>query len=591
MHIRIVLPAILALGAIPCVTAAQQSVPRQSPTVGEAVQKIVTQEQAEMQTLRQYSPLVETYIQLVHPDKQLGAVLDGDRYFLGRGELAKGVELEPLVDGKGKRKVLTAIGNFFRTEFLPRGFLQMIYLDMDGFNQQHYTFAYQGREFLGDVRCLVFDVNPRPEAGKGRFVGRIWVEDQDYHIVRFNGGYGGGSHSNYFNFDSWRVNTPKNEWLPAYIYSEEGNVQYGMQTHSAFPAFKSQTRLWGYDLNRPQQEQALGSILIESPNVRDQSESSNGYTPLQARRAWGRLAEDNVAAKLQAMGLMAPRGDVDKVLDTVVNNLEVTNNLDIQPEVRCRVLMTTTLESFTMGHTIVLSRGLIDVLPDEPSLAAVLAHELGHVVLGHRMDTEFAFFNHVRFDDKETFRHFGFARNAEEEAAANKKAAEILKNSPYRDQLATSLAFFQALQSRAKDIPNLISPHLGDRVPLEEAGLQLPVAAAAKVNANTLVALPIGGRITLEPWSDRLTMLKSSPEGGTVADYEKMPFEVAPFLVFLTRPGRPSALAPVAASNTVAVPLNAVPIGALPVPAAAPAGSASITASSGDDPMQPDGKP
>lgn len=60
---------------------------------------------------------------------------------------------------------------------------------------------------------------------------------------------------------------------------------------------------------------------------------------------------------------MAPYGEVDKVLETVVNNLEVTNNLDIQPEVRCRVLMTSTLESFTIGHTIVLSRGLVDVLP------------------------------------------------------------------------------------------------------------------------------------------------------------------------------------------------------------------------------------
>jgi hypothetical protein len=73
------------------------------------------------------------------------------------------------------------------------------------------------------------------------------------------------------------------------------------------------------------------------------------------------------------MGLLAPQGDVDKVLETVVNNLEVSNNLDIQPEVRCRVLLTSTLESFTIGHTIVLSRGLIDVLPDEASLATMLA--------------------------------------------------------------------------------------------------------------------------------------------------------------------------------------------------------------------------
>jgi Zn-dependent protease with chaperone function len=82
------------------------------------------------------------------------------------------------------------------------------------------------------------------------------------------------------------------------------------------------------------------------------------------------------------MGLLAPQGDVETVLETVVNNLEVTNNLDIQPVVRCRVLLTSTLESFTIGHTIVLSRGLIDVLPDEVSLANMRAHEMVHIVLG-----------------------------------------------------------------------------------------------------------------------------------------------------------------------------------------------------------------
>jgi hypothetical protein len=363
------------------------------------------------------------------------------------------------------------------------------------------------------------------------------VEDQDYHIVRFNGAYGGSSRSSYyFNFDSWRSNSTKNEWLPSFIYSEEGNVQYGMVAkHSAFQAFKAQTLLWGYDLNRAQEEQALSNVQVEGPNVKDQADVGNGYSPLQARRAWGRLAEDNVAAKMQRMGLMAPYGDVDKVLETVVNNLEVTNDLNIQPDVRCRVLMTSTLESFTMGHTIVLSRGLIDVLPNEASLAAILAHELGHVMLGHRMDTQFAFFNRLRFDEKETFHHFGFARNAEEEEAADKKAADLLKKSPYKDASGNAQTFFLALQKRAREIPNLISPHLGDNVSKNSMAEATAQVAAAKSNDKAPEALPLGGRIKVQPWDDRLVMLKAKSEGAA-ADYEKMQFEVAPFLVYLTRP-------------------------------------------------------
>lgn len=540
MRIRIMLAAVLLLGALPFAAEARDS---SSASVTAVVDKIVTQEQAEVQMLRRYSPLVETYIQTVRPDKERGAVPDGDRYFLGRAELAKGVELRPLINDSGKRNLVLSVGRFFSSDFLPRGFLQMIYLDSENFDRQHYKFTYAGQEFLGEVRCVIFDVDPLPGAGKGRFAGRIWVEDQDYHIVRFNGAYTGSSSSNlYFNFDSWRSNSAKNEWLPSFVYSEEGNVQYGKRKHAAFQAFKAQTRLWGYDLNQSHPEQTLTSVQIEGPQITDQVEIGKGYSPLHARRAWEHLAEENVAGKMQRMGLMAPSGDVDKMLETVVNNLEVTNDLDIQPEVRCRVLMTSTLESFTMGHTIVLSRGLIDVLPDEPSLAAILAHELGHVMLGHRMDTQFAFFSRMRFDEKETFHHFGFARNAEEEEAANKKGAELLKNSPYRDQSGSAQAFFQALQERAKEIPNLISPHLGDSIPNSSTIASAAVARQpnSKSASNVLAALPLGGRIIVQPWDDRLVMRKAEPEGA-IAEYEKMPFEVAPFLIYLTRPSANSA--------------------------------------------------
>ncbi len=527
-----ILPVALALvlGAIPLPAAGQQQT-----TLAQVVDKIVAQEQVEVQSLRQYSPIVETYIQILRPTKEGGAVPNGDKYFLGRAELAKGVELEPLIRGnRTKHNLFGGLGSIFSMEFLPRGFLQMIYLDTNGFDRQHYNFKYVGREFLGDIRCLVFDVDPSSKPDKGRFVGRIWVEDQDYHIVRFNGGYSGGSRTSfYFNFDSWRTNAGKNEWLPAFIYSEEVDSQ-------AVALFKAQTRLWSYAPDYAREEQELSKVLVETPMaVKDQSEIANDYSPLQAKRAWGRQAEDNVATKMEQLGLMAPYGEVDKVLETVVNNLEVTNNLDIQPAVRCRVLMTSTLESFTMGHTIVLSRGLVDVLPDEASLAAILAHELGHVVLGHRMGTQFAFFNRLRFEEKETFRHFGFTRTPEEEQAASKQGIELLKKSPYKDQPGNAQLFLEALKNRSKEIPNLVSPHLGNTV---ATGWTIGSAepSAEKPAGNVIAALPLGGRIKVEPWNNQLQMLKSKPAGGLTKD-EKIPFEVTPFFLYLTRQGNNSA--------------------------------------------------
>ena len=527
---------VLVSSGLGSMAAAAAARPTDQPrTMEEVVDRVIVNENHLNQEIRKYSPLVETYIQNQKPDSNLGFVPAGDKYFLGRADFSKGVNLVSLTDAatKGKR-IVSGIGNFFSfaMQYLPNGFLQMIFIDTNGFDKQHYKFDYVRREFLGEVRCLVFDVAPQEKAGKGRFLGRIWVEDQGFNVVRFNGAYGGAGHASwYFHFDSWRTNAQPGLWAPSFVYSEEKDLHYALTKKLDF---KAQTRLWGYNLGHAGQEQELSKILIES-TVQDDTKTANDLSPVQAQRSWDRQAEENVADRLQRIGLMAPKGEVDKILETVVNNLEVTNNLDIEPEVKCRVLMTTTLESFTLGHTIVLSRGLIDVLPDEASLATVIAHELGHVVLGHRMDTTYAFFDQLLVDDKDTFRHFGFARTQAEEQAASAKAVELLNNSPYKNQLANAALFLSALEVRQKQIPNLISAHLGDRV-ATIADLQGKVATDAdhKNNPQMIAALPIGGRVKLDVWSDRLDLIKSKPVG-TVAEREKMPFEVTPFMPYLTR--------------------------------------------------------
>lgn len=538
---------LVVLAALPAFASDQ---PTNPTTMEQVVDRISARESEVIQSLRQYTPLVETYIQNLRTDKELGSVPAGDKYFLGRAELGEGARLHMLSQKQGglKQKVFGSVTGLFSFDvhYVPDGFLQMIYLDTEGLNRQNYKFEYVRREFLGEVRCMVFDVTPLPKTGRGRFVGRIWVEDQSYTIVRFNGTYNGSSSRNvFFHFDSWRVNSGPNLWLPSFVYSEEADGSGGLLKRLHF---KAQTRLWGYNLSQAGRESELARILVESSSpITDQSEASRDLSPVQSQRAWDRQAEDNVVDRMERIGLIAPRGDVDKVLETVVNNLEVTNNLDIQPEIRCRVLLTSTLESFTVGHTIVLSRGLIDTLPDEASLAAMVAHEMSHVVLGHRIDTQYAFNDRLLFKDEETFQHFYFGRTKEEEAAANEKALALMQNSPYKDQLGNAGRFLQALEQRSKEIPNLISPHLGDRVPVgwsmqgaAETAQASPAPAAAEDPKNSkpvavqIVALPLGSRVKMDPWSDRLEMLKSK-SAGSIADREKMPFEVTPIMPYLVR--------------------------------------------------------
>jgi hypothetical protein len=325
-------------------------------------------------------------------------------------------------------------------------------------------------------------------------------------------------------------------WLPAYVYTEESNLKTGL---TKTLHFKAQTRLWGYDLKGLGKNEEFTQILVDSPqSVKDQSDAAADATPIVAERMWEKQAEENAVDRLQKIGLLAPPGEIDKILSTVVNNLLVTNNIDLQSDYHCRVLLTSPLESFTIGHTIVISRGLLDVLPDEASLAMVMAHEVSHIVLGHRFDTKLAFNDKLFFPDEESFQRLDFHRTPADEEAADTKALELLKNSPYKDKLGNAGLFLKALQQHAPDLPKLIRPHLGNSLAggksLRMSTLLGSAPALDEKKLDQIAALPLGGRIKVDPWSDHVELSKAKPVALTSAR-EKMEFEITPFFPYLTR--------------------------------------------------------
>jgi len=167
-----------------------------------------------------------------------------------------------------------------------------------------------------------------------------------------------------------------------------------------------------------------------------------------------------------------------------------------------------------------------------------LAHELSHIALGHRIDTKFAFNDRFFFPDVNTFQRLDFARNSAEEEAADTKAMQLLANSPYKDKLGTAGLFLKALQSGAPKLTSLIRPHLGNRM---EDGKTIRMSALLSSappletqRIDQIAALPLGGRVKLDPWSNRLEMMKNKPVV-LLSPQEKMPFEVTPFFPYLTR--------------------------------------------------------
>lgn len=519
--------------------------PSQPTSEQQVINAILAREHQEVATLRHYSPLVETYIQDMKWDPQLGAVPEKDHYYLGVADLSRGVvdrtmlrdanagfmhKLNPIKD------VTSLLGN----SYVPAGFLQMIFVDPIDFDLQHYKFDYVRREFLGSVRCLVFDLTPLPKTGDGRFQGRIWVEDQNYTIVRFNGVFVPVARTFGWNlhFDSWRTNVAPNVWVPSYIYSAESDLKDFPFGHVRY---RSQTRLWGFNLKLAGRESEFSDLTVESPQVQDQAQAAQDTSPVMAEREWQREGEDNVLDRLQRNGLIAPPGPVDKALDQVENNLEVPNNLDIEPEVRCRVLLTSTLEAFTIGHTIVITRGLLDVLPDEASIAAIIAHQLGAVITGQILPDEYSFNDTTMLSPQETLKRMSFRTSEADEEVAAKKAIELLKNSMYKNQLGTAGLFLKQLATEQKELPSLISANLGNHVFMGEQLMQ-GAPELQPTNVSQVAALPLGSRIVLDSWDDSIQMAKSKPVQ-LLSAREKMPFEVTPFMPYLSRYDAASATA------------------------------------------------
>jgi Peptidase family M48 len=514
-----------------------ESHPPAAVTLNDVLDRVVQREHLFMAQMRHMHPMVETYLQDLKNDSSGNTTPVKDQYFLGRLDMSDGPEDTSFVGQPGfGHRMLTKMTGVYSLRFLPMGFAQMVVLDSD-FQKKFYNFTFVRREFLGEIRCLVIDIQPKEGQKTSRFRGRIWVEDQDYNIVRFNGSYYPQPKINFFfDFDSWRLNMRPGTWLPAYVYTEESNLKTGL---TKTLHFKAQTRLWGYDLKGLHKNEEFTQILIDSPqSVNDQSAAVADATPVVAERMWERQAEENAVDRLHKIGLLAPSGEVDKVLATVVNNLLVTNNIDLQGDIHCRILLTSPLESFTIGHTIVISRGLLDVLPDEASLAMVLAHELSHIVLGHHFDTKLAFNDKMFFPDEESFQRLDFKRSGADEEAADTKALELLKNSPYKDKLGNAGLFLKALQQKAPQLTHLIRPHLGNSFAggksVRMSSLLASAPALDEKRLDQIAALPLGGRIKVDPWTDQVELSKAKPVTLTSAK-EKMEFEITPFFPYLTR--------------------------------------------------------
>jgi hypothetical protein len=549
-----------------------------TPAQNALVDKAIAREAVIIKTLKERSPIVETYIQNMRPDPVMGQTVDSDVHFLARVDFGKiigenGFTAGGLNTNKGGFKhslgYITGLSKELHLSYNEAGFVRMIVIDSTGFDRQHYTFSYLRNDFLGTVPTVVFDVSPIKKV-PGRFFGRIWVERNGGNIVRYDGDLAGGEKDNineYFHFNSIRTNVEDGLWLPTASYIEETDPK--SPSHSL--KFKAINQIWGYSLKVPAKEQDVADLEIEGAT--DESQQNGALSPLGAQRQWIQQAEDNVIDRLYSAGLIDAPSDFDKVLAQLANNILAYNQIPIDRPIRVRTLLTEPLESVAVGNTILLSKGLIDttavVTADGAqqmgNLNALLAFQVAHIILGHHIDTKYAFSDRLLFPTESAFQKLPLYHTDADDAEASKKAMELLDVKDLADGQQYFGLYLQQLQAREKGLKALDDPQLGDSLIKSDGTfwMQAIIPKAPKLNNTDLkqqAAVPLNSYLRNDPWTDQVVKLNAASEP-LLSARDKLPFEITPVSVNLsywTAPVVPAAdtAAPAAADTAAPVPAS-----------------------------------
>jgi len=566
------------------------------------IDKSIVREAEVIKVVKERTPLVETYIQNMRPDPVLVQVPESDQHFLGRVDFGKVInddeyQENPVKDPKDKKiggmfkhslGYVTGLGSSLRLQFHEAGFVQMLLMDSNSYNRQTYTFTFVRNDFLGSIPTAVFDVAPiggksvipGNDKKKGRFFGRIWIETHNGNVVRFNGDFAGTEkdYQEFYHFDSWRTNVQENLWLPTSFYVEESDPRSTSNTLK----FKAINHIWGYVLKIPPQQAESTSLEVEGAT--DVSNDAQDVSPLGAQRAWVQQAEDNVVERFFQAGLLDAPSDFDKTLEALAGNILAYNNIAVSRPIRVRTLLTEPLESLAIGNTIIISKSLIDttgvVTQDGAQqmgdLNAILAFQLAHIILGHRLDTKYAFSDRMLFPDTSAFKRIPMHHTAEDNEKAAKKAMELLSAKELVDGQKYFGLYLQQLRSRVVALKALNEPMLGDGLVKSDTDnafwMQAIVSKGDKLDMKDLkqqAAMPLSSFLRYDPWTDQVITMHSAFEP-ILSPADKMPFEVEPVylkLAYWKAPAPPAAAAP-AADATQPPPAADQ---AAPPPAAAPA--------------------
>lgn len=146
-----------------------------------------------------------------------------------------------------------------------------------------YNFAYVGKEKIDELDTYVFDVTPKILSDSRRlaalkktkqperyFQGRIWVDDQDYQIVKSRGKGVPEFEQRFPTFETYREQIDGKYWFPTYSYADdELSFKTGQSVHLRMRIkFTDFERLRG-----------RASVIEQGDELKDKNEDPDKPTP------------------------------------------------------------------------------------------------------------------------------------------------------------------------------------------------------------------------------------------------------------------------------------------------------------------------
>ena len=433
--------------------------------------------------------VLETYLQSLWPNTNAQSPID-DAYFLSAVDFKRDFRIQDhgrrgyqtFLFGQTEASKRVRVNNGRNWKLIPDGYLDMMFVDIEDFDADTYELKYLQKDSWGGTSCLKFSVIPKKPRLGGQFEGQIWVETSNFKIVRIKGTFTpsplpfrkhlfGGEAGLYFTFDSVRQEVIPGTWLPSYTYFDE-NRRWQDLYHNGETDFhyRGHTFIWGY---RGREQKTLVSRNHKADAI-------------------GRLEKDK---------LLANPGPAEQQLNNIARQILAASNI-FMPDLECRILLTTPIEIFSINHTIVLSRGLLNISSDREVIAVLLAHEIGDIMTGaygiRPKAFDESFFDEVGTRD---FEGLGILRSSQKDAEAWKVGLALASRAGYSKGVEHATFLLDALALHSPQIPNLVRPRFGLGLLKIQGARQLPRTVQPITGVPPLL---LRGEYVIDSWRDAI---------------------------------------------------------------------------------------